>query len=71
VPEALSHLTIGFSQSGARSCFDVSANRACDPVASPCCAAPPLARRVGIREFLLKIGALAAAAAAVAAAPLF
>jgi hypothetical protein len=59
VPESLSHLTIGFAESagGARFCFEVSANRACDPATSPCCAAKSPTRHIGIREFSLKIGA--------------
>jgi hypothetical protein len=61
VPEASSHLTISFAQSraaaGARFCFEVVANRACDAATSPCCAAQSPTGDVGIREFRLQIGA--------------
>jgi hypothetical protein len=51
----------GFTQprtaAGATFCFEVRGGRACDPETSPCCAAQSPTKRVGIREFLLDIGA--------------
>jgi hypothetical protein len=60
IDEADSHLSVSFAESraasGAKFCFAVAADRACDPAASACCSERSPTKKLGLREFRLAVG---------------